>query len=106
MANIKSGAMQTFLPAFLLAAVVLSSIGAFGRGGLVLAQTAPSAGDMVEQLKSQSGPRTRSLRNLTVEAVPNAAASVAGNYDAELVLKQDDKGDTLVEKLVFVQRSK
>ena len=82
MVNIQSGAMRTFLPAFLFAIVVLSSMGAFGRGGLAMAQTAPSAGDMVEQLKSQAGPRTRSLRNLTVEAVPNAAASVAGGSAA------------------------
>lgn len=89
MANIQSGAMRTFLPAFLLAIVVLSSIGAFGRGGLAMAQTVPSAGDMVEQLKNQAGPRTRSLRNLTVEAVPNAAASVAGRPSLSLLIQFD-----------------
>ena len=36
---------------------------------LLLAQAAPSAADMVEQLKAQpNAPKTRSLRNLTVEA--------------------------------------
>ena len=31
---------------------------------------------------------------------------VAKNYDAELVLKQDDRGNTLVDKVVFIQRDK
>lgn len=30
----------------------------------------------------------------------------AQSYDAEIVLKVDDKGDTLVDKVVFVQRKK
>ena len=44
------------------------------------AQTTPSAAEMVEQLKSQpaSAPRTRSLRNLTVEsAAPEAKPSLS-----------------------------
>lgn len=42
---------------------------------LLLAQATPSAADMVEQLKPQpSAPKTRSLRNLTVEAATNADA--------------------------------
>ncbi len=40
------------------------------------------------------------------DASAESRFAVAGNYDAELVLKQDDRGDTLVEKLVFVQRAK
>ena len=40
-----------------------------------IAQTAPSAADMVEQLKTQpTAPRTRGLRNLSVEAVTTADA--------------------------------
>ena len=43
----------------------------------VQAQTAPSAAEMVEQLKAQP-PRTRSLRNLTVEsAAPEARPSLS-----------------------------
>ena len=43
----------------------------------LLAQTAPSAAEMVEQLKAPTGagPRTRSLRNLTVEAAPDGTAA-------------------------------
>ncbi len=41
------------------------------------AQTPPSAADMVEQLKTQP-PRTRSLRNLTIEsAAPEAKPSLS-----------------------------
>ena len=60
----------------------LACIASVGGVSLVMAQTTPSAGDMAEQLKSQAGPRTRSLRNLTVEAVPNATASVTGGAAA------------------------
>ena len=70
--------MQTFLRAGHVIIVAMAGVFCLGGGGFAMAQTAPSAGDMVEQLKSQAGPRTRSLRNLTVEAVPNAAASIAG----------------------------
>jgi OmpA-OmpF porin, OOP family len=43
------------------------------------AQTTPSAADMVEQLKTQpAAPRTRSLRNLTVESsAPDAKPSLS-----------------------------
>lgn len=78
-------AMLTFLRARRVVSVAmagLACIACFGGGSLVLAQTAPSASDMVEQLKSQAGPRTRSLRNLTIEAVPGAAASGAGGSAA------------------------
>ena len=47
-----------------------------------------------------------SASGMVKDASAESRFAVAGNYDAELVLKQDDKGDTLVEKLVFVQRSK
>lgn len=47
-----------------------------------------------------------SVSGMVKDASAESRFAVAGNYDAELVLKQDDKGDTLVEKLVFVQRSK
>ena len=40
------------------------------------AQSAPSADQMIEQLKAP--PRTRSLRNLTVEAAPPAGTPAAG----------------------------
>ena len=69
--------MRTFFPARQVIIVAMAGIFCFASGGLVIAQTAPSAGDMVEQLKSQAGPRTRSLRNLTIEAVPHAAAPIA-----------------------------
>ena len=41
------------------------------------AQATPSAAEMVEQLKAQPtpAPRTRSLRNLTVEAAPDGAVA-------------------------------
>lgn len=47
-----------------------------------------------------------SVTGMVKDASAESRFAVAGNYDAELVLKQDDKGDTLVEKLVFVQRAK
>lgn len=47
-----------------------------------------------------------SASGMVRDASAESRFAVAGNYDAELVLKQDDKGDTLVEKLVFVQRTK
>ena len=47
-----------------------------------------------------------SATSMVKDASAESRFAVAGNYDAELVLKQDDKGDTLVEKLVFVQRAR
>ena len=49
------------------------------------AQTTPSAADMVEQLKTQP-PRTRSLRNLTVEA---ADATPAARPSLSLLIQFD-----------------
>ncbi len=77
MPHIHVAAMLTFLRVRRVVIVAVASAACFGSGGSLMAQTAPSAGDMVEQLKSQAAPRTRSLRNLTVEAVPNAAAGAS-----------------------------
>jgi outer membrane protein OmpA-like peptidoglycan-associated protein len=42
-----------------------------------LAQAAPSAAEMVEQLTAKPAPRTRSLRNLSVEAVEQTKPSLS-----------------------------
>ena len=44
---------------------------------LALAQAAPSAAEMVEQLTVKPAPRTRSLRNLSVEAVEQTKPSLS-----------------------------
>ena len=63
-----------FQPLVLAACCLCSLYPALSHG-----QTSLSASDMVEQLKSQGAPRTRSLRNLIVEAaeVPVKSASSA-----------------------------
>jgi len=40
------------------------------------------------------------------EASARAQFKVAQAYDAEIILKQDDKGDSVVDRVVFIQRSK
>ena len=68
--------MLNCLRAFRLVLVLASCF--FYMSGLLWAQRTPSAPDMVEQLKVQptpSGPRSRSLRNLSVEST---SASPAG----------------------------
>ena len=40
------------------------------------------------------------------EAAVKAQFQKAQSYDAEILLKVDDKGDTLVDQVVFVQRKK
>lgn len=77
MPHLHVAAMLTLFRARRVVIVAVASAAYFGSGGRLMAQTVPSAGDMVEQLKSQAGPRTRSLRNLTIEAVPNAAAGAS-----------------------------
>ena len=52
------------------------------------AQTTPSAADMVEQLKTQP-PRTRSLRNLTVEAAAADAATPPSRPSLSLLIQFD-----------------
>lgn len=65
----------SFRPALGLCVLALGLAGA-ALPAPVLAQTqAPSAQQMIEQLKA---PRTRSLRNLSVEEVPGTAADGAG----------------------------
>ena len=62
--------------ALLLLAFMLALVVFFNPNSTVSAQTTPSASEMVEQLKP--APRTRSLRNLTVEATaPEAKPSLS-----------------------------
>ncbi len=68
--------------------------------GPVQAQGAPSAAEMVEQLKVQplpAGPRTRSLRNLTVEAVevPPPSLSLLIQFDFNSARVKPDSQQTL-----------
>lgn len=65
------------------------------------AQAAPSAAEMVEQLKAQpapAAPRTRSLRNLTVEAVeppPAPSLSLLIQFDFNSARVRSDSLQTL-----------
>jgi len=65
---------------------------AFFIGGLLQtplqAQTTPSAADMVEQLKTQP-PRTRSLRNLTIEAAAADSATPPAKPSLSLLIQFD-----------------
>ncbi|WP_293400254.1 OmpA family protein [Polaromonas sp.] len=69
--------------------------------GALQAQGAPSAAEMVEQLKVQppsAGPRTRSLRNLTVEAVeppPAPSLSLLIQFDFNSARVRPDSQQTL-----------
>ncbi|MES2415713.1 MAG: OmpA family protein [Pseudomonadota bacterium] len=69
----------------------------------VLAQTAPSAAEMVEQLKPKPVvPRTRSLRNLTVEAVdvppaPPPSLSLLIQFDFDSARVKPDSQQTLAD---------
>ena len=60
-----------------LIALVVSLAACVGLPPPLWAQAAPSAAEMVEQLKAQPAPapRTRSLRNLTVEVADTAPAA-------------------------------
>ena len=40
------------------------------------------------------------------EMAARAQYKSAGAYDAQIILKTDDKGDSVVEKVVFLQRKK
>lgn len=58
--------------------ILCLTIAAHLSGSLAVAQTAaPSTEQMIEQLRMPSAPRTRSLRNLSVEAVPANEPSAA-----------------------------
>ena len=60
--------------------------------GSLLAQSTPSAAEMVEQLKVQpapAGPRTRSLRNLTVEAAVPESATPPARPSLSLLIQFD-----------------
>ena len=82
--------MTNYLPEVIL---TLSASFCLGLLNPASAQTTPSAADMVEQLKTQP-PRTRSLRNLTVEsAAPDG--SVASKPSLSLLIQFDFNSSTV-----------
>jgi hypothetical protein len=40
------------------------------------------------------------------EISATAQFSAAHDFDAEIILRQDDKGETVVDKVAFIQRKK
>ena len=69
------------------------SLALFCTHGSLKAQVTPSAAEMVEQLKAQApaaAPRTRSLRNLSVEAVGIPGATVSSGQASLSLLIQFD----------------
>ena len=65
----------TWIGANLISLLLVGCLIAASR--LALAQAAPSAAEMVEQLTAKPAPRTRSLRNLSVEAVEQTKPSLS-----------------------------
>ena len=77
------------LPRFLALALSLATF--LGLHTALWAQVTPSATEMVEQLKVQPAPaaRTRSLRNLTVEAAAADAATPPSRPSLSLLIQFD-----------------